>query len=458
MAFALLFARVSHANNPETPENAPPPDTRTTFLDHTRQSAFWFGGEVNSIFQGKPGFAAAYSGPNSLSKDGEVAVSGIVTLFTAYRPFRTTELILDAELAFGGGLSSALGVAGFTNLDVVRNPTLGSEPYIARLQWHQLIPLSRHWIRNEDRGPISSFAWVPEHRLEFRIGKLSTADLFDVNPAGSDSHMQFMNWTVDNNGAYDYAADTRGYTYGLLIEYQGPRIEARFGEMLMPMVANGLDIDFDLLHNHAENFELEIKYSRVPGFFGTLRVLTFINHANMGSYSEAIAGFLNKKTIDGSVDTVPTIEHYRHAGNVKYGFGLNLIQNLGEYARIFARGGLNDGQNESFAYTEVDDTFEFGGDMSLGFWRRQNDRFGLAFVTNGLSQLHRDYLRLGGRGFLLGDGGLNYGREYIVETYYNAQVWRGAFLAPDIQFVQNPGYNQDRGPVLVFSIRAHLEF
>ena len=128
----------------------------------------------------------------------------------------------------------------------MRNPSLSREPYVARFEIHQIIPLTRDWEENEDRGPITSFKMVPRHRLELRVGKMSTVDLFDINPAGSDSHLQFMNWTVDNNGAYDYAADTRGYTYGLVVEYQGPFVEVRFGEMLMPTVANGIDIDFDL--------------------------------------------------------------------------------------------------------------------------------------------------------------------------------------------------------------------
>jgi high affinity Mn2+ porin len=369
-------------------------------------------------------------------------------VFTAYRPHRTTEIIVDGELALGGGISTALGLGGFTNLDVVRNPSLGTAPYFARVQIHQLIPLSREWEPNSDRGPISSFERVPRHRLEIRIGKLSTADLFDINPAGSDSHLQFMNWTVDNNGAYDYAADTRGYTYGAVIEYQGPLIEARFGLMLMPTVANGTDLDWDLGNSNASNFEVEIKYLRRPRWSGTLRVLAYLNHANMGNYQEAI----------DHPDPMPDITAHRHPGNYKYGFGVNLIQELGGVARAFLRGGWSDGHAESYAYTEVDDTFELGADLSGSVWFRKNDRLGLAVVTNGLSRLHRRYLALGGRGFLLGDGALRYGRETIVEAYYNLHIWAGAFLAGDVQYLDNPGYNRDRGPVWVLSARGHLEF
>ena len=355
-------------------------------------------------------------------------------------------------MALGGGLSQAVGAAGFPNLDVVRNPTLSHAPYIARAEIHQIIPLSDDWVANEDRGPISSLPLVPRHRLEFRLGKMSTADLFDINPAGSDSHLQFMNWTVDNNGAFDYAADTRGYTYGLVAEYQGPRIEARVGEMLMPKVANGLDLDFDITRSRGENLELEIKYSLRPDWRGTLRLLGYQNHANMGSYREAIDAFLNM------VDAQPDITLHRRQGRVKRGVGANVVQELSGVARVFARLGWSTGDLESFAYTEIENTIEVGADLLGVYWRRPTDRTGIAFVSNGISDLHREYLRLGGLGFLLGDGNLNYARETIIEHYYNVHIWRGLFMAEGVQLLVNPGYNADRGPVWVFSIRGHLEF
>ena len=449
---AALFGSVARAKNPEQPETAMPTGGDMTFLDHEGTGPFWFGAEANSILQAHPSFPSKYEGPNSLRSSGEAAISGLFTVFVAARPFRTTELILDPEMAVGGGLSRALGLAGFTNLDVVRNPTLSHWPYVGRAEIHQLIPLSRDWEPNQDRSPISSFAFVPRHRLELRAGKMSTADVFDVNPAASDSHMQFMNWAVDNNGAYDYAADTRGYTYGAIVEYQGPRFELRFGELLMPTTANGIDLDWDISKNRAENLELEIKYRRDRNWAGTVRLLAYQNYANMGSYQEAIDAF------ESHVDATPNVTLHRAAGRSKRGLGVNVIQSLAGVVRGFMRLGWNDGRNETFAYTEIDDTFELGGDVGGSLWRRPDDKIGIAFVSNGLSSVHREYLRLGGLGFILGDGGLTYARETIVEHYYNFHVWRGAFLAEDVQLVANPGYNSDRGPVWVFSLRGHLEF
>lgn len=444
--------RLGWARNPEAPETSPPPGSGVTFLDHDGASPFWLSAQVNAIFQAHPNFNAPYSGPNSLRPEGESAISGVLSLYLAWKPHRTTELILDAEMALGGGLSSALGVAGFTNLDVVRNPSLSSEPYLSRIQLHQIIPLSSEWEDNQHLGPTSSFDRLPRHRIELRAGRLSTADLFDINPAASDSHLQFMNWAVDNNGAYDYAADTRGYTYGLVVEYQGPVVELRFGEMLLPKVANGIDLEWDLTRAHAENLELEVKYSRRPGWRGTLRLLGFMNHANMGVYEDAIADFRAGKT------PRPDITAHAFATRVKYGVGANLYQEVGGVARFFLRAGWNDGATETWAYTEIDDTVLVGFDVAGTPWRRGLDRTGIAFVTNGLSASHREYLRLGGLGFLLGDGNLRYARETIVEWYYNVHIWRGAFLAPDVQYIGNPGYNQDRGPVWVMGLRGHLEF
>ena len=449
---ALLLARTARAGNPEPPETAPKAGTDETFLDHGGKEPFWFGAEINSILQMHPSFDARYSGPNSLQPQSEAALSGLISLYTAYRVFRTTEVVMDIESALGGGLSNALGLAGFTNLDVVRNPSLSHEPYVARAEIHQVIALGGPWEPNDDRDWDNSAPEAPRHRLELRAGKLSVPDVFDINPAGSDSHRQFMNWTVDNNGAYDYAADTRGYTYGFVVEYQGPRVEARFGEFLMPKVANGIDLDFDLGQAHAENFELEIKYARGDYWRGTLRLLAYHNTANMGSYREAIDAYRS------GLDTAPDIVAYRKQGRTKYGFGANVYQELGPLFRAFLRMGWNDGANESFAYTEVDNTFEIGGDVRGAPWHRPDDKIGLALVSNGISDDHAEYLRLGGSGFLLGDGTLRYGRETIVEQYYDFHIWRGAFAAEDVQLIANPGYNQDRGAVWVISLRGHLEF
>jgi len=414
------------------------------------QDRLWLSAQANFIRQQHPTFGAKYSGPNSFLPDAEHAASRVETLYGGFRIFRQLEILADVESAGGAGLSSALGIAGFTNVDVVRNPTLGEGPYVSRVMLHYTIPLSGDKTE-ATRNPLSLASTVPVRRLELRAGKMSTVDFFDLNSIGSDSHLQFMNWAVVNNGAYDYAADTRGYTYGLVAEFYARTWAARFGEMLMPTVANGIQLDWNIARARGENFEFEYHAALLRKRPGVVRALYFVNHANMGSYRQAIDGYLSGR------DAAPDITLYRKQGRVKYGFGLNVEQELTPLWRAFGRLGWNDGADEAFAYTEIDRTAEIGSDFQGKPWRRAQDKVGAAFVVNGLSGDHRRYLALGGLGFILGDGGLNYGPEQIFETYYTAHLWRGISVAVDYQHVTNPGYNQDRGPASVVSFRIHVE-
>lgn len=440
-------------NNKDTQANDQPDeaDTATTIFSHSETSRFWLSGQINVIFQAHPSFPAKYSGDNSLRTQAENATSRVMTLHTGVQLFKRTEILFDLESAGGRGISDALGLAGFTNLDVVRNPTLGSKPYMARLMIHQVIPLSKETTKAE-RGPLSLATELPVRRLEIRAGKFSMPDFFDINSVGSDSHLQFMNWTIDNNGAYDYAADTRGYTYGVVFEYQDRNWAMRFGEALMPKVANGINLDLNLARARAENLECEFRRDFLPQRTGVVRFLTYLNHANMGNYRQAIDRFLSGR------DPLPDITAHPLQTRHKFGVGVNVEQEITKTLRLFSRYGWNDGRNESYAYTEVDNTFQFGGDLKGDAWRRKADKIGVAFVTNGISNDHQLYLALGGKGFLLGDGRLTYGRESIFESYYTSHLWRGVFVSFDLQHISNPGYNQDRGPVLVPGLRLHLEF
>jgi hypothetical protein len=427
---------------------------------HSNTARYFISGQANIIFQAHGPFHSPYEGPNSLLPRGEYKTSLVGTLFMGFEllrnPSHHLDAIYDEESAAGRGISEALGLAGFTNLDVVRNPNLGPIPYLARAQLHQTIGLSSKMVE-ADRGPFSLATETPERRIELRVGKMGLPDTFDLNNVGTDSHLQFLNWTTDNNGAWDYAADTRGYTYGAIAEYDDKSISARYGVALMPKIANDIDLDWDLRRASGQNMEVEWRHGLLgpllnPDRKGVVRVLSYVNHAHMGLYRAA-----NKAYLAGT-DSTPDITKHETYGAVKYGFGLNLEQELTANLRVFGRFGWNEGQHESFAYTEVDQTFEFGGDYAGNRWHRENDKVGLVFVSNAIKRDHQAYLKLGGLGFLLGDGNLNYAREDILEGYYNLHTWRGLFYALDAQFIDHPGYNQDRGPVLVESVRMHVDF
>ncbi len=426
-----------------------------SIVSHPDNQSWWLSGQANIIFQGRPGFHSPYQGTNSFRNSSEYKTSMIGTLFTAWRPTRSirynTDLILDFEVAGGRGLSQALGLAGFTNLDVVRNPNLGSSPYLARYEIHQTIGLSRRTTEQE-AGPFALAPAVPVRRLEFRVGKMTLPDFFDINSVGSDSHLQFMNWTVDNNGAWDYAADTRGYTLGGIAEYDDRNWSIRYGIFAMPVVANGIDLDWAFSRAHGENGELEVRHSWLAHQKGVSRFLYFANRAHMGTYREANNAFLT------GMDKTPDVTKHAHNSALKYGFGYNTEQSLSANLRVFGRFGWNEGQHESFAYTEVDQTIAGGADYAGTRWHRPLDKLAIAVVTNGVKSDHKEYLKLGGVGFILGDGRLRYGRETIIESYYTAHFWRGLFYSADVQRIQNPGYNRDRGPVWVGSIRAHVDF
>ena len=418
-----------------------------TLLPHSDASRFWFGAQYNEIVQEHSRFHAAYSGANSFLPNKERVASRLMTLYTGFETSRTSEILVDVERASGGGLSQALGVAGFTDLDVVRNPQLSHSPYLARLEWHQVIPLGSAWEKNE-RGPLCVLRELPADRIELRVGKISTVDQFDVNSIGSDSHLQFMNWSIDNNGAYDYAADTRGYTWGAIGELRRGWWSIRAEVALMPVVANGLRLDHDVRKDRGQNLELESRRSLVAGRNGVVRFLVYRNLARMGVYRDAIR-------IAQASGSTPDITADDRPGRAKTGLGVNIEQEVSNAVRLFARAGWNGGRTESFAYTEIDNTIAAGADTRIP--HRPLDRAGIALVSNGISRDHRDYLAAGGLGFIIGDGALRYGREQIAEGYYTLHLGHGISIAGDLQWIRNPAYNRDRGPVVVRSLRLHVD-
>jgi high affinity Mn2+ porin len=430
---------------------SPPANDPEAMLPHFKDTRYWLSGQVNFIFQAHPDFHAVYSGQNSLSPHFDKATSRVMTLYTGVRLNNSTEILVAIEEAGGAALSTGLGLAGNTDLDIVRNPLLSKLPYLGRGMIHKVFALSKDKIENQ-RSFLSLFDELPRRRLEIRFGKFSMPDFIDQNSVGSDTHFQFDNWTLDNNGAWDYAADTRGYTVGFVVDYEDRNWGFRFAEGLMPKVANGIDLVWKPWQAHAENWEYELRHGVVPKKAGVVRLLAYTNYANMGMYRDAIAQFQKGLVV------APDITNHPWHITRKYGLGINVEQNLTGSVTAFARWGWDDGKTESFAYTEVDSTFAAGVGVNGAKWHRKQDRAGVAFVSNGIKKDHQEYLADGGKGFLLGDGRLNYGRENILESYYTAHVWRGIYVAPGVQYIVNPGYNRDRGPVVVPTLRLHGEF
>lgn len=419
-------------------------------------SAGWrpylLGTQVNVIAQTLRPFRSPYAGTNSLQATGDSKVSHAYGVYGGVDAGHGIQAYLDVEMIRGEGISRVVGLAGPTNGDVLRQGSidLGSGPYVARAFVRYTVSLAGSERDTLQRAPDQIPAIVSRRRLEFLAGKLALSDLFDVNRYANTTRQQFMNWSLFQNTAWDFAADTRGYSNGVAIAWIHSAWSIRGGTFQMPRFANGNTFDSDLRRARGDEIEVTLVAPRTQTI---ARMLGYLNHARMGNYAEALAiGQVQQRSPDIAADDRP--------GRTKYGFGLNLEQPLSDDGEtgLFARLGWDDGRNESFAFTEVDRHVSFGGQLAGNHWGRADDRIGVGAVREGIVAPHRDYLSAGGLGFLLGDGRLNYGPEQIVEGYYRLQAGRYVQLSPDVQHIRNPGYNRDRGPATVLSLRLNLRY
>ena len=417
-----------------------------------RWSAALLGAQLDLIGQRLGRFRSGYEGPNSLNPRGDAQISQAFGVYGGARIGTRFSAYVDAEMVRGAGISRVVGLGGPTNGDVIRQGSadLGNGPYIARAFVRYVVPLAPAAYDTLDRAPDQMPEPVPAHRVEITAGKLAASDIFDLNRYSNSTRTQFMDWGLFQNIAWDFAADTRGYTNGIEMGYVTPGWAVRAGSFQMPTQANGNQFDPDLARARGDNLELTVT-PRKDGL--TLRMLGFVNHARMGRYAAALAVGVEK-------DTAPNIAADDKPGRVKYGFGANLEVPLADSGETgaFLRVGWNDGATESFAFAEVEHQLSGGVQFSGAHWSRTNDRFAVAFLLSGLGALHHQYLAAGGSGFLLGDGALNYSVEEILESYYRAQIGRFIQVSPDVQFIRNPGYNRDRGPALVASLRVNVRY
>ncbi|MDD8018932.1 MAG: carbohydrate porin [Bacteroidota bacterium] len=399
------------------------------------------------VTQYHPDFSASYTGANSLKPSEPAQTSLTSTFFFGRRLWNGADVYFNAELAGGSGLSGATGIAGFSNGETFRIGDPSLRIALARGYLKQVIALSDDRVEITD-GPNQFAGVLPASRISIAVGKFSIADYFDKNKFTNDPRSQFLNWALMNSGAWDYPADTRGYTWGIVLEYIQPKWAFRVSSTLVPTEANKSEMDLNIHAARSETAELEYAY-QLADRKGIFRVLGSYTQAHMGNYQQAAAD-----TSDG-IDIVKT----RAYGRTKYGVALNVEQQLSDFIGAFARASWNDGKNETWMFTEIDRAFAFGVLADGALWQKNEDRFGAAFVLNGISEDHRKYLQAGGYGFIIGDGHLNYSIEMIGEFFYSWSLIQGVvWLTPDYQFVVHPAYNRDRGPVHIFGVRVHTEF
>jgi high affinity Mn2+ porin len=394
-------------------------------------------------------FHSPYVGPLSLVPSEPYATSVTGTLFLDARIWEYegsfSELVFNPEMAGGKGFSNSSGIAGFPNGEMTRVGVVEPTPYIARLFLRHTWGLGGEQEKVEDE--VNRIAGMRDvDRITFTVGKFSVTDLADDNRYSHDPRTQFLPWSIMYNGAWDYPANVRGYTYGFGIEFNRKDWALRYGIVQEPRFANSAPLDPKFLKANGQFLEWEGRYS-LAEHPGKLRLLAYLNRAHMGDYREA----LDQMPVNPDVTLTRA---YRY----KYGFGLSWEQELTKDLGLFARLGWDDGHTESWAFTAIDRLGEVGLLLKGRCWCRPNDAVGVAFDANGIARDHRDYLAAGGLDFIIGDGRLRYGPEEIFETFYNFAVIKGIYATGDFQEVNHPAYNRDRGPVAIGSVRVHIEF
>ena len=409
-----------------------------------------FHGQFTNVTQWHPAFDSPYRGSNSLDSGNYGRETADVTLFVGARLWGGATAYVNPEIDQGFGLDGTLGIAGFPSGEAYKVGARNPYFRLPRAFVRQTIELDGKGApatlvdsANQLAGSLSA------DNLIITVGKFSVVDIFDTNQYAHDPRADFMNWSVVDGGAFDYPADAWGFTYGAAVEWTHAWWTLRGGAFALSKIPNTKDIDgrFQQFGIIAEFEERHQCY----GLAGKVKALAFLNRGRMGSYADAVA--LGERT-NSSPDTA-LVRHYAS----RPGLVLNLEQAIGEDAGVFSRASYNTGSMEAFEFTEIDKSLAVGTSMHGTRWGRGDDVVGIADVWNGISNDARRYFDAGGMGILIGDGRLpNYGLERILETYYAARVAGAVTVSADYQFVRNPAYNRDRGPVSIFGLRLHAEF
>jgi high affinity Mn2+ porin len=403
--------------------------------------------QVTGIYQGYPSFPARYSGAHSLTRHAQIRETVTATGFLGRRLWPGAAVYVNPEFFQGLGFNGTFGVAGFPNGEATKAGSVQPNADMARYFLRQVIGLGgpQEWIAGVG-NQLAGYQDIA--RLTFTIGRLAAPDLFDGNQYSHDPRTQFWNWALWEGGAWDFAADARGYTDGVVAELNHRDWALRYGAFLPPRNPNGKHLPFHGLDSLSQNLELEERYHFFPEP-GTVRVLGFYTRARMGNFSQALR-------LSGDINE--NISKTRHYGHEKYGFIVNVEQALTAVLGGFFRFSWNDGATEDWAFTQIDQSLALGLSLQGQWWGRPEDTVGVAGAVNELSAAHRRFLAAGGLGLIIGDGRLAYASEGVFETDYQLRLLSGVSLAIDYQFLPTPAYNTDRGPVHVFGIRLHVEY
>jgi high affinity Mn2+ porin len=416
-----------------------------TELTDTESDRWEIHGQSTFLAQGYPSFRALYTGPNSLTPARQLQETWSNSLYLNARLWDGGEIYYNPELLQGFGLSDTVGLGGFSSGEAQKSNFPYPHYSTSRLFLRQTFGFGGE---QEDlsSGQLQLAGKADISRLTLQVGRFSVLDVFDGNAYAKDTRRDFMNWSIWAPGAFDYSADKLGLTYGMTAELNQKQWALRAGYFLDDAVSNSNNFDTKVFQRGEYVVELETRYSLFSQP-GKLRTIAWLNSVFSGSYRET----LNDPALNLDITQTRT-------GRIKYGYVINLEQAVTADIGLFGRWSWNDGKNEIMTFTDIDSSLSLGASLSGTGWGRPDDVIGIAGAINGLSRDHRDFLAAGGLGPLVGDGQLNYRRERILETYYAFALTKAITLTADYQFITNPAYNADRGPVSILSGRLHGEF
>jgi high affinity Mn2+ porin len=458
LPFAQTCARAQAQSGQDVANQAPTTPAATDQKPKAQWPIWDLQGEFTTIYQTVPIYHSPYQGANSFPSHGVSAATDVGTFYVGFRPIHNLEFHVNAEVAWGNSPGNGAGVAAYPNSGYIGQLSLNGVPYISRafLRWRIPIRSARGEVEGvETIGRAQNIMSVPvtQSRLVVTAGKLSLGDVFDFNSYANNQRIQFINKMFVNNLAYDFAQDVRGYDYGAALALVEPKFSIRAGSFAVPTSPGSTGVTYGS-KSHGDQIEVDlyptvVKWANAPM---AVRILAFRNQGFMGQYADALASALP--------GTAPDLSGARMPGTVRTGYGINLGQSLADDGNtgLFFRAGWADGNVEAESYSEADTSFSIGGQLAGARWRRPDDNIGFAVGTSGISSIHQKYLGAGGLGLSAGDGALRYGTESVAEFYYLLQQNDWTQWSFNVQYLLNPGFNRDRGPATVLSLRLRFFF
>ena len=429
-------------------------------------------GQATFVDQGYPAFRSAFpNGLQSLPQGGQNAETFDLTLYAGMKLWQGAELWVDPEIDQGFGVGNAHGLAGFPSAEAYK---LGwAEPYarVQRAFIRQTIDLGGGTQKVD--ADINQFeGTTTSDRLVLTVGRFQVVDMFDTNKYANNAKTDFLNWSSVNAGSFDYAGDAWAYTYGVAAEWYTGRYTLRAGVFDMSQTpastgvyglpGYGADPNFSNLEFIAEIEERHTLWGQP----GKLKLTGYVIAGQQGNFPQAVALFnqfgTNTPTPIASGNTAA--DYWMNASRSYQrvpGINFNMEQQLTDTVGMFARAGWVNGLYEMWDNTDIGYSGQVGVSIKGTGWGRPDDTVGISGVVNGISNAEAAWLNAGGLGILLGDGPGNLphpGLEKIIEAYYSYALTSSVKVSFDYQFIDNPGYNTEKGPVNLFAGRVRWVF